>query len=350
MRLNELNASADKTIQMFIKQQHEVSECLNKLNEEIEASKEISSINKAGSLKVNEVSDETANNFLKGRVKNAVKHNYSEPHAGKERDAIKALIQRKLRQGKPLSDSEKQYMQKNESDNQHEISIYIMNLGKYNEGDIVGKWVTLPVDDLQPILDSIGINKEYEEWIIADYDAPFKINEHDDIFELNQMAEEMKDFDKEQYIAFDVLLNYEHEHKDTALNRAYQRDFFFIDANTPYELGLEYVKQMGMEGVSHKEDYFDYSEFGETLLASSTYEPQYDDDNNFIGYSMAGTDIIVDDSVVTETDLGEYHVEEMYGGVQNLPDEELEFYFDFEKFGNQLEYDFTKVRDGYIQV
>jgi hypothetical protein len=145
---------------------------------------------------ITEISHELDNDFLKGGVQNAVKHNYDPEYASKEKDAIIGLIKRKQRQGKQLTKGEREFISKNESKEDNTISIYLMNLGKYTEGDIVGRWVQLPVEDWKPILDSIGINKQYEEWIIADSDAPFKIEELDDIFELNEIAKEIKDFDR----------------------------------------------------------------------------------------------------------------------------------------------------------
>lgn len=35
--------------------------------------------------------------------------------------------------------------------------VFITNLGKYNEGELVGKWLDLPCDDLEEELASIGV-------------------------------------------------------------------------------------------------------------------------------------------------------------------------------------------------
>ena len=57
---------------------------------------------------INEVSDKTANSFLEKRVKNAVDAWYNDDKLNKKEDnAVKALIKRKVRQGKELSDDEK---------------------------------------------------------------------------------------------------------------------------------------------------------------------------------------------------------------------------------------------------
>lgn len=56
---------------------------------------------------------------------------------------------------------------------------FVTNLGKYNEGMLVGEWVKLPTteEEMQKVFERIGIGKQdefgqpYEEWFITDYDA-----------------------------------------------------------------------------------------------------------------------------------------------------------------------------------
>ena len=52
------------------------------------------------------------------------------------------------------------------------IEGYITNLGKYNEGELIGRWIEFPIDedDLKKALEEIGINEEYEEYFITDYE------------------------------------------------------------------------------------------------------------------------------------------------------------------------------------
>ena len=55
------------------------------------------------------------------------------------------------------------------------MRIYIANLGKYNEGELVGAWFTPPVD-FEEVKERIGLNDEYEEYTIHDYELPFEID------------------------------------------------------------------------------------------------------------------------------------------------------------------------------
>ena len=48
---------------------------------------------------------------------------------------------------------------------EYELSAFITNLGKYNEGYLVGKFIRLPItsEELKEALNDIGIDEYYEE-------------------------------------------------------------------------------------------------------------------------------------------------------------------------------------------
>ena len=56
------------------------------------------------------------------------------------------------------------------------MQVYIANLGKYNEGELVGAWFTPPID-YDEMAERIGLNDEYEEYAIHDYELPFAFDE-----------------------------------------------------------------------------------------------------------------------------------------------------------------------------
>lgn len=74
------------------------------------------------------------------------------------------------------------------------MRICLQNLGQYNEGILNFKWVDLPIDEdeLKEALEEIGVEDggQYEEYMIADYEAPFQIGEYDSIEKLNDIVEE----------------------------------------------------------------------------------------------------------------------------------------------------------------
>ena len=64
-----------------------------------------------------------------------------------------------------------------EYDKDYPFAAFITNLGKYNEGELVGEWVKFPTtaEELKKVFDRIGIGQKddfgqpYEEWFITDY-------------------------------------------------------------------------------------------------------------------------------------------------------------------------------------
>ena len=70
-----------------------------------------------------------------------------------------------------------------------DMAVYIANLGKYNEGYLVGAWFTFPIDE-EDVKEKIGLNEQYEEYAIHDTDNfPIAIGEYVSIEELNEMYE-----------------------------------------------------------------------------------------------------------------------------------------------------------------
>ena len=85
-----------------------------------------------------------------------------------------------------------------------EMRVYVANLGKYNEGELVGAWFEPPID-YDEMAERIGLNEFYEEYAIHDYELPFEIDEYTPIEEVNRLCEMVE----EGYIAVpDHLIYY----------------------------------------------------------------------------------------------------------------------------------------------
>ncbi|VIG00757.1 antirestriction protein [Clostridioides difficile] len=69
-----------------------------------------------------------------------------------------------------------------------EVSVYIVNLVKYNEGELIGDWFVPPID-WEDVKNRIGLNNEYEEYAIHDWQLPFDINEYTSIEEINYLCD-----------------------------------------------------------------------------------------------------------------------------------------------------------------
>lgn len=78
------------------------------------------------------------------------------------------------------------------------IKVYVSNLGAYNSGNLTGKWITLPVGDIDEIYkedrEQYGNLPGYgDEYFISDYEAPFKIDQYDNLKELNELTESLQE-------------------------------------------------------------------------------------------------------------------------------------------------------------
>ena len=55
------------------------------------------------------------------------------------------------------------------------MKVYVANLGRYNEGELVGAWFTPPIDE-EEMAERIGLNEDYEEYAIHDFELPFDVD------------------------------------------------------------------------------------------------------------------------------------------------------------------------------
>ena len=110
------------------------------------------------------------------------------------------------------------------------LNIYLTNLGKYNEGELLGEWVELPIidEELKKVFDRIKIchdnieytdecGNPYEEYFITDYETDInglEVEEYSNLDELNEIAETLEDLDKYEKEVVKVLLGEGYELTD----------------------------------------------------------------------------------------------------------------------------------------
>ena len=81
------------------------------------------------------------------------------------------------------------------------IKGFITNLGKYNEGELVGKWIDFPIEDedLEAVFAQIGINDDYEEFFFTDWETEIdlELGEYENIQDINELAEQLEEIDRQ---------------------------------------------------------------------------------------------------------------------------------------------------------
>ena len=171
------------------------------------------------------------------------------------------------------------------------MKIFITNLGRYNEGYLVGKWVKLPVseDKLDEVLEEIGIDNEYyEEYFITDTDCENEIigigdviSEYSSVQALNELAQRLEELSDNEADKLGAVLEYEAcRSVSDVLELLDKLDEFDLltDVTDDEELGYYYAEEYcSIDIPENIQPYFDYEAYGRDIrLESSCLYTSYD--------------------------------------------------------------------------
>ena len=152
---------------------------------------------------------------------------------------------------------------------------YITNLGKYNEGALVGEYLKFPTttEEVQALLKRIGIDGvRYEEIFITDYDGDRPelysgFGEYESIDELNYLASLLSEMDQSDLETFEAVLD-TGEHSGSVkelINLTQNLDCFefYSGITSEEELGRMYIQKFdAIQIPEHLIDYIDYEAYG----------------------------------------------------------------------------------------
>ena len=161
---------------------------------------------------------------------------------------------------------------------------FVTNLGKYNEGELVGEWVHFPTteEEMKKVFERIGIGSKdefgqvYEEWFITDYDCSIHgvsnlLGEYENLDKINYLAarlDEMSHSELEHFVAIMDSGCDEVNDLDDLINLTYNLDNYdFIPDIKDYDdLGRYYFFEGGYN-IDNKfgsfVDYIDFERYGE---------------------------------------------------------------------------------------
>ena len=157
------------------------------------------------------------------------------------------------------------------------LKIYLSNLGKYNEGDLVGEWVTLPIEkkELEEVKERIGINEQYEGFFISDYESDIdglEIGEYDNIEQLNRLAKTLNDLNEYDREIAEALLS-EGYSIDDIFETGFENTYLFVDCQDMEDVAREYCEETGiLDNVPEDlKDYFDFEAYGQDMEIDGTF-------------------------------------------------------------------------------
>ena len=199
---------------------------------------------------------------------------------------------------------------------------FITNLGKYNEGELIGEWVKFPTtpEELQNVFERIGIGAKndfgntYEEWFISDYDCYVdglyeKLGEYANLDELNYLASKLDELNADEYYHFQAAMeisDYTGSIKDL-INLMDNLDKYdiYLGVENDEDLGRYYIEELGaMEVPEHLRSYIDYEAYGRDIALDevgqyTSYGYVRDTQDTFVEYYDGDRENIPEEYKVT---------------------------------------------------
>lgn len=165
-------------------------------------------------------------------------------------------------------------------DKDYPFAAFVTNLGKYNEGELVGEWVKFPTttEEMKKVFDRIGIGQKddfgnpYEEWFITDYDCYVdglydKLGEYESLDELNYLASKLDEMSQGEYEQFQAAMEIG-DHSGSVqeiINLTENLDCYDVypDIHDYDDLGRYYIDELdAMQVPEHLRNYIDYEAYG----------------------------------------------------------------------------------------
>ena len=170
-----------------------------------------------------------------------------------------------------------------EYDKDYPFAAFITNLGKYNEGELVGEWVKFPTtaEGMKKVFERIGIGQKddfgnpYEEWFITDYDCYVdglydKLGEYESLDELNYLASKLDEMSQGEYEQFQAAVEIG-DHSGSVqeiINLTENLDCYDVypDIHDHDDLGRYYIEELdAMQVPEHLRNYIDYEAYGRDI-------------------------------------------------------------------------------------
>ena len=155
------------------------------------------------------------------------------------------------------------------------LEAYVTNLGKYNEGRLVGAPLNFPTttEEVQALLKRIGVDGvRYEEIFITNFESDIlglydHLGEYESIDELNHLAHLLSGMDDDELAKLEAVMDsgeYTGSVKDL-INLTQNLDSydFYPDVDSEEALGRLYIQEFeAVQVPEHLIDYIDYEAYG----------------------------------------------------------------------------------------
>lgn len=232
--------------------------------------------------------------------------------------------------------------------------IYVGTYAKYNDGSIDGKWITISdYNTYEEFVDAcreLHSDEDDPEFMVQDYENFPEKWYHEGGLPSEEEFDKINEFymmDDDEKGAYEAYVNYTGDDDFDNFQDAYQGHF-----DSPTDFAYDMVESLGWNGVGQEniDMYFDYDSFGRDLMYdfhigdpdNTDSEGNPEDPDHY--YDNDGYD---EGEYESDTQVAEDYIENI-GGVDQLGQETMQNYFDYEAYGRDLLINDFFEEDGYI--
>lgn len=162
------------------------------------------------------------------------------------------------------------------------LKIALTNLGKYNEGELIYKWLDLPAtqEEIDKALEAIGIDgEEYEEYFITDYETDIeglKVGEYANLETLNELAERYENLNVYEQEAVAAVIEAEGYDLEEALDIVEDGRYCFYKGQDLEGVAYDLVEEGCFGDITDDlKKYIDYSAIARDLGFDGYSETKY---------------------------------------------------------------------------
>lgn len=154
------------------------------------------------------------------------------------------------------------------------FKVFITNRPAYIEGELIGKWVELPCDDIESELESIGCDPDdADTYFITDYEGEFYIDENESIYNLNDMAQALDNLSLQEMEIAENLISYTGQRDIEEILRLLDDVIIYEDCFEMSDIAYYLINESGcyndLPDIATR--YFDYEAFGRNLDIEGTF-------------------------------------------------------------------------------
>lgn len=146
------------------------------------------------------------------------------------------------------------------------MQVFMVNLDRYKDDEIRGAWFEPPID-LEEMKERMGLDEEYKEYAIFDYDLPFEIDESTPVSEINRLCEMVQEIEGSPL--YDALSEVQKHWFDGLEELLENQDkiIFYPDCDDLTDMAKFWMDESGItrlfaEVPFNLEDYIDYEAIG----------------------------------------------------------------------------------------